>query len=433
MNINPEFRRNLWLELTPSRLVGMPLVLGVLLLLAFLLDGRQYGETVAKAASLLFGLLAILWGTRLACEALVTEIREHTWDNQRMSVIGPWSMTWGKLLGSTIYPWYGALLCLLVFLTSRPQPTLSTPATVLLMIGSGLFGQAIGMLASLQAIRKNQRHGRFQTTAFWVLGAGCGLYVLRWPFALTEGIGWYGRYFADEQFVLASLVLFLAWTVLGIYRLIRAELQLRSLPWAWILFVLFLVGYLAGFPAMVRWQAGEGLWQQRLSSGFLITLMLAYGTAFWERKDPVAFRRLLRHLSHRDWLRALAAVPLWLITLLLVVIFCFLVVGAGQGSGDLVTSAMAMTLFLIRDIGLLLFLNLGRVPRRADLLTLLWLVLLYGIIPSVLAGLDLGAMTALFWPVPGRPATILLPAAFGQAAVMSLLLVVRWRRRCRYA
>ena len=29
MHINPEFRRNLWLELTPSRLVGMPLVLGV--------------------------------------------------------------------------------------------------------------------------------------------------------------------------------------------------------------------------------------------------------------------------------------------------------------------------------------------------------------------------------------------------------------------
>jgi hypothetical protein len=34
MNINPEFRRNLWLELTPSRLVGMPLVLGVFFFLA---------------------------------------------------------------------------------------------------------------------------------------------------------------------------------------------------------------------------------------------------------------------------------------------------------------------------------------------------------------------------------------------------------------
>ncbi len=30
MTINPELRRNLWLELTPLRLIGMPVVLGLI-------------------------------------------------------------------------------------------------------------------------------------------------------------------------------------------------------------------------------------------------------------------------------------------------------------------------------------------------------------------------------------------------------------------
>ncbi len=154
MSINPEFRRNLWLELTPSRLVGMPVILGTLLYLAYLLDNEQYAESVANTALILFGLLAVLWGTRLASEALITEIRDHTWDSQRMSVIGPWSMTWGKLLGSTIYPWYGALLCLLVYITSQPSLGLSVIETVVLMVASGLLGQAIGLLSSLQATGK---------------------------------------------------------------------------------------------------------------------------------------------------------------------------------------------------------------------------------------------------------------------------------------
>jgi hypothetical protein len=157
MNINPEFRRNLWLELTPSRLVGMPLVLGIFFFLAYTMDDKQYGDSVASTALILFGLLAFLWGIRLASETLISEIRDHTWDSQRMSVIGPWSMTWGKLLGSTIYPWYGSLICLFVYLTSQPSLGLSLIETAVLMVGSGLLGQAVGLLSSLQAIRKNQR------------------------------------------------------------------------------------------------------------------------------------------------------------------------------------------------------------------------------------------------------------------------------------
>ncbi|MCK4509117.1 MAG: hypothetical protein KAU27_11270, partial [Desulfuromonadales bacterium] len=342
--------------------------------------------------------------------------------------------TWGKLLGSTIYPWYGALFCLLVYLTSQPSLGLSVVETAVLMVGSGLLGQAIGLLSSLQAIRKNQRYGRFQTTAFLILGASCAFSVLSWPFSESADIFWYDQYYPDDRFVLASLVIFLCWAVFGIYRLIRAELQLKSLPWAWGLFVLFLVGYIAGFLGDEIMVSGQSAWQLRLLSVFLITLLLAYGTAFSERKDPVVFRRLLQHLGLREWVRAMEVFPLWLSTLPFVFLSCAVLVIVDLDSGPVeevglfAVPAMAMVLFLLRDFGLLLFLNFGRNPKRADMLMVIFLVLLYGVIPTILAALDLDRLTGLFWPVPGVSAAIVLPAALAQSVVMLGMMVRRWRK-----
>ena len=437
MNINPEFRRNLWLELTPYRLVGMPMILGALLFLAYLLDGKQYGEAVAKTALVLFGLLACLWGVRLASETLITEIRDHTWDSQRMSVIGPWSMTWGKLLGSTIYPWYGALLCLLVYLTSRPALGLSLIETAVLMVGSGLLGQAIGLLSSLQAIRKSQRYGRLQTTAFLVLGAGCAVSLLNWPFSASASTFWYDRVYPDNRFVLLSLVVFLGWAIFGIYRLIRAELQLKSLPWAWGLFVMFLAAYVAGFLGEGRWESGQSVWSLRVLSAFITTLALAYGTAFSERKDPVALRRLLQSLGQREWARAMQVLPLWLSSLPFVALTCALLVAVEfnsvpeEGVKQMTATAVAMVLFLLRDLGILLFLNLGKIPKRADMLTVLLLVLLYAVLPTILSALDLDLLAGFFWPAPGVSAGIVVPAALFQAVVMLWLMVARWRKNHR--
>jgi hypothetical protein len=433
MNINPEFRRNLWLELTPSRLVGMPLVLGIFFFLAYSMDDNQYGASVAGAALTLFGLLAFLWGVRLASETLITEIRDHTWDSQRMSVIGPWSMTWGKLLGSTIYPWYGALICLFVYLTSQPSLGLSLVETAVLMVGSGLLGQAVGFLSSLQAVRKNQRYGRFQTTIFLVIGASCSLSLLNWPFDKAAGVLWYNQPYRDEQFVLVSLLVFLAWALFGIYRLLRAELQLKSQPWVWSLFVLFLMVYIPGFLNEGSMIGDDLLQQSRLLGAFIVSITLAYAMIFCESKDPVAFRRLLQDLGRREWGRAMESLPLWLMTLAFVFLTCLLLLVMGVRSssheafGQISISALAMVLFLIRDFGIVLFLNFGRIPKRADMLTLLFLFLLYGAIPTILTALDLDTLAGCFWPIPGVPAGVVLPAALLQALVMLWLMASRWR------
>ena len=119
---NPEFRRNLWLELTPQRLVVMPLVLAAIFAVVYLgeegvsrwTNDTSYGG-LATAAKYVYLALVLLWGGRQAGSAVTDEIRDRTWDGQRLSALGSWSMSWGKLFGSTVFTWYGGALALAVF------------------------------------------------------------------------------------------------------------------------------------------------------------------------------------------------------------------------------------------------------------------------------------------------------------------------------
>ena len=58
----------------------------------------------------------------------------------------------------------------------------------------------------------------------------------------------------------------------------------------------------------------------------------------------------------------------------------------------------AIFLFLLRDVGLLLGFNLSRNPRRADIAVLVYLVVLYTVLPGIFYALDAAVLTAFFWP-----------------------------------
>src|SRR5262249_49910404 len=97
--MNPELQRNLWLEASPFRLT---LIAGLVLLAlaAVSVAPRGLGSTSGVALGL-YWFFAVLWGTRSAALSVVAEIRERTWDSQKLSSIGPWEMVWGKLFGAT--------------------------------------------------------------------------------------------------------------------------------------------------------------------------------------------------------------------------------------------------------------------------------------------------------------------------------------------
>ncbi len=433
---NPEFRRNLWLELTPYRLVGMPLVLGAIFLLVYFVNGRQVNEQFATTAVVFYGILSFLWGTRLASESVVSEIRDHTWDNQRMSSVGPWEMTWGKLLGSTIYPWYGAALCLLVYLLAQDSQSylVHTVKVVVLLLASGLFSQGIALLSSMQAIRKDRNYSRSQAAAFLVLGVLVVVPVLSLAFDEHTTFTWYGTTYEGFGFVLITLLAFLAWTVTGIYRLMRSELQIQNGPWIWLCFVLFLMGYGAGFVTVELSDPTLPVSVVRLLLSFAIAALVTYAMAFSERKDPVAWQRLLRHFRMREWRSLLDELPCWTITLgvtLLTVGFSVLYVSLpanpAMHGAELAVFIVSMAGFVLRDLGLLLFFNLGRNPKRADMLTVLYLALLYGVIPTILAAVNLDLLTTLFWPRKDLQPILGMMAVMVEVLVMSWLVARRWR------
>ncbi len=146
--MNPEFIRNVWLELTPRRMT----IMAVLLILAFLAgEGSSGLLSSGSIAQNLYYLIVVLWGTRNAALSVVGEIRDRTWDLQRLSSIGPGAMTVGKLFGGTIYNWFGGAICLIMILVQSAcaDGIARRLLECVRLIGMGALAQAASLLASL--------------------------------------------------------------------------------------------------------------------------------------------------------------------------------------------------------------------------------------------------------------------------------------------
>ena len=153
--MNPEFQRHLYLEFSNSRLVGLPAFLLVVFSLTFLIDEKTLSEATANTAIGLYIVIVLFWGSKQAGESIYEELRNNTWDIQRTSAISPWSLAWGKLIGSTLYNWYGGLLCLLVYTLATPEPEY-IGLTWFYSIACGLLAQGLSLLIALFALRRKQ-------------------------------------------------------------------------------------------------------------------------------------------------------------------------------------------------------------------------------------------------------------------------------------
>jgi hypothetical protein len=444
--VNPEFRRNLSLELTLHRLIAMPLIL-LLIYAAAGLGGNA--ETVSDVAWYAMMGMLVLWGTRLAADAVLGEVVSRTWDSQRMSTIGPFAMGWGKLLGSTVYVWYGAALSVPALLYGWERDLGD-----LLRIGMvGLFAQTVALFVSLLVQRLRPERLRFQVTASQLFGIAAAIFyrsVLEDAPSGLVGRGdmsWYGLSVSRDEFLLASGLAFLAWACFGVYRLMRAELQFRCWPAGWTAFVLFCAIYAGGFEAgrihgnpTIFDVPGVGA-TSRLLAAYLTVLALVWLAAYVEPKGLVRLRRWGAALRLRNPRRILETTPAWLPGMLLgVVLGAVLVVGwslspetrdvyAGfLDMESLAAFAIAVFLFLLRDVGLIHFLTLDGRKRRALMTALVYLVVLYVLIPVILAAADWeGALPAFLPYADGHPLIVTLPVLI-QVGLVGALLAVRWKR-----
>ena len=405
---NPEFKRNLWLSFSTHRLIAMPALLAfTFLAVALIDDGERVAEHLYTSSITLFVLIVWLWGARNANASIADELRDKTWDQQRMSALDPWTMTWGKLFGATSFNWYGGLMCLAVMtvsgiLAGKPDVL----HTLLTMVAAGITVHAALITLSLHNSQPDARTVQRGNTNWMAIILA--LFLLQSLFAFIpmflntndHTVVWWDMDVKSAVFILDSTLLFAAFATLAAWRVTCNALQVRTLPWAWPLFACILTLYIAGYLR-------DSSFTQQMLVGLLVALTLSYVTLFSEPASLIRWRKLRLLQSRQDSLGWLEHLPLWTTTLVLSFVFAVLLtLTAGSGetgawSADFLQPQYALTfaLMLLRDACILLFFAFSPDNNRVVAVTMLYLVVLNFLLPFMASVAHLDSLRYFFMPV----------------------------------
>jgi hypothetical protein len=440
--MNPEFQRSLWLELTPRRMILMVVLLALAFFAAALSSDKDYGP--GNVAEILYYAIVVIWGTRNAATAVVGEIRDRTWDMQLLSSIGPGAMTWGKLLGSTIYNWFGGAICLAVLSsdTIAHHGPVQAAIDLVYYLAVGVISQAAALLASLIAVRRRSAHSRLDVFLYQVVGliAGAAVWSV-WSAADPAGsilthkpasdfIVWWGQTLDSRGFLLASLAIFTAWTLVGCYREMRLELKMKNGTLVWLGFVIFIGVYVAGFDAWLANDKALHSWDAvalRLGLALTTYAVLTYLMVVLEPKDRVHYRWLGEQLAAgrlgavwnglQAWMVAYAATAISVVAL---------VVWMRVHQPDLADEALLVVAglgFLTRDVAI--FVAMRGSQRRGDLAAIGILVALYWLAPAIVGSLGLKNLLMAFYPQATSPVWLGPVVAWTEGIAMAVLAVSR--------
>ena len=442
---NPELKRNAWLELSSGRLIAMPVILSAVFLLVFMYGNSGSHPTVAQdlrsASMLIFVLIVTVWGSKRASEAVISELNDKTWDCQRLTLISPWVMSIGKLFGSTMYNWYGGGICLIVYVYSSLQlPEIDRSLkSILLLVLISIFLHAFVISMSLIGVNKNRDSSKVKSTFYFLMALVIGGYLayhMPGMFGLNpKSLYWYGMEFQVHDFSMVSIFFFTIWSVTGLYRNMRTELQFRNGPWIWYGFLLFLIIYCMGFVTIELYYKAALIVPVRFYVAFVITLSIIYYMVFSESKYIVDFRQLIDYFRTGQYQLLLHAAPIWLLTLFVAIpiavlgVLLYIVDPYFSIDGDVaITYPLVLLGFLVRDICFILYMNLAEKSKRADITALVYLLLFYALIPGILKSANLDEALILFLPDPVGGFIAIVPI-FMQVAVMFYLLSNRYTER----
>jgi hypothetical protein len=441
--MNPEFERNLWLELTPRRIVFMVAILA-LVFAASAVGGGSNGWIPAETASVAYYLIVVVWGARAAALSVVGEIRERTWDGQRLSSLGAATMTWGKLFGATIYNWLGGAICLGLILANlllRAGPV-TAAIQACFYIGIGVIAQAAALLASLVAINRRSRHTQLGVALYQAFGLAAAIAaytvwsiadpktLLRPALATVDTITWWTVPIDSKTFLLISLIVFAAWLLIGCIRMMRLELKQPNGPFVWLGFLAFMGAYVAGFDG---WLTGNlKNWDMasfRLFLAGMTFMTLTYVMVLLEPKDRVLYRWMGEKLFSGRILRALGAFQCWMMSYtaaaFAVAGLCLALTHNPDAAPKGQPLALAALGFLTRDCALFVLMQTLPGRKRGDWPAIAVLFALYVLLPAIAQGLGGQAHMYLFFPQGEAPSWIGAAAAWVEGLLVAGLATTR--------
>lgn len=442
MTLNAEFRRYCWLELTPHRLIAAPLIAGLILALVAA-SSNQSAEALATAGLAGFAACALLYGGYLAMSAMPEEMRERTWDFQRMSAQTPAQLAFGKVFGAPVVGWYAGAWFLAAYLLAGLQVH---GLNALLIAAAAVFGtlalhaaaMTLGVFAARAGAARNPG-ALFMFVLFWVVSVPAQWFGGE----RADGLMWWGISLPYLWFVLVSSVMFAAWAWLGATRTFAGELRVRQLPWAWAAFCLYL-GVWAGGLLAAKAGAASSRAALVMLIAFLASGIGAYVLLLSERTGAMTLARVLRTLHGEldgGVRRALQSLPLWSVSLVCawVAAIALLLMPwskdlGGQLTGMLAeisaegkTMPLALAAMLLRDAGIYCIFALQRFPRRPAIAAVLYIALLDGVFPALMSVAGLSTVAFLVMPLGRASALGALAIFLVQALAAWSIALWRWR------
>lgn len=452
LTINPEFQRNVWIELTWYKVITTPLVMIALLYLGYL-TGDDI-STVMRWAVGLFTLLTIVYGAYLAGDSIADEVQEHTWPLQRLTALSPWALSWGKILGSTLFAWYMGVWCLLAIafaswlsndidteLLIHAHPVLS----IFYLVGIALLFHTTAILASITQLEKT--HTLIKRTIFVpIVALMCAsmfapVILQKIPTEATN-VYWFYLSISAPLFATLSIYLHLAWFLCATTMLMRTELQFVNTIWVWLAFLAFESLYWIGFtfaPSLDRFSPFAlydaklqlPIISVRMGIVFLLCYFFAYVMAAVENINVIEIRNALRNRLTGHLTLISNILPRWVPTFLLTLFFGIVLLISIAIESDLetrmVTLVFALIAFMLRDIGLFVFFDLAGKKRHVTT-AIVYLFLLYVIIPAIIKLLHLSFLLPIFYPRPDYHPIYALAAPIIQAAIVWRSVVYRFKQ-----
>ncbi len=457
VELNPEFRRNLWLHLGWQRMMAA-FIVGFTIAYAIFLLGDI--SKLSYAANLLLTIVLGMWGPRRAADTLAEEVASGTWEMQRMSGLSAWSMTWGKLIGGCSFVWYCGALAMAVYVFAGwilgfPDGRAGNfwLGIYLLLIGAAL-AHVVALGTALIRLRKTVQYRRLtitlaQTCGFVVFLAisGGGTAPVLDQTDFSPGTAYVYEIGFSWPFIRAVLgTIFALWAIVGVFRLMRAELQYRAWPWLWALFIGFVAVLAAG---IAPWPGSGGV--GTALPVFAVMVVMTYLSALADRRDPIRYRSGWLALRQGDISRALAELPWWIISLtatFLALIFAVQAIGTSLDGWPTSLSALLLrmrllsvshldetlvlaSLFMLRDLGVLLWLSFGSWRTRADVTWLVYLALVYWPISIILVFAGYGTYITLVLPVASDDIVWSFAPILLQLTVLTVFLRQGWRQATR--
>jgi len=457
---NPELRRNIWLDFNYHRIIMAPIIIGLIVYIVYLTGSQSSAATIAFELACFF---IFLWGTKRSSETVIDEINNSTWDFQRQSSISPWAMTWGKLIGSTLYSWYGTAICLLLYSLLRTNTShdfsgqiltssLSISQELSLLLLGGLFSQAIALLLSIQVLSQIRREKTNKTFRYFLAAFIIGAFTTNFCFNALKGydqqISWHGYAFALGPFALTSLILFLGWAIIGLQRSFCKELQYQNIPWIWAGFNIFCMIYFSGLTSFQDFQF-ENLHfpeletiQQQLANAPLYTALfsaqlLTYFSLFTDDLSLIRYKHFFSRIKEHNTIESLQQLPWWTISFTLTVIAGLIAMIKQQGvifeKFSPTIFILTSIFFLLRDIELIHYFNFSKNPKKALSTAVLYLFLLYMLLPLLFSALHLNSLLPLFLPSWGQNTLLAFIGIVVQLGLLSALCYKRWQENLEKA